>query len=80
MTMPSGAPVASWSVTGQMETTQLDSTGQATAGVRVFFRTGLGNTGSVFVPRSSYSPDNVRGMIADAAAAADAIGQLSSEG
>lgn len=79
MTSPSGAPVASWSVTGQMETTQLDSTGQATAGVRVFFRTGLGNTGSVFVPRASYAPDNVRGLVAAAAAAADAIGALTSD-
>lgn len=79
MTMPNQAPVTSWQVTGQMETTQLGDTGQAVAGVRVFFRTGLGNTGSIFVPRASYAPDNVRGLISEAAAAADAIGQLTSD-
>ena len=80
MSMPGGTQPASWQVTAQSETTQLDSAGQAVQGVRVFFRTGAGNTGSIFVPRASYAPDNVRGLIADAAAAADAVGRLTSEG
>lgn len=53
-----------WKVTSQQETYGVGPDGQATEGVKVFFTSDQGVSGSVFVPRKSYNPDNVRAAIA----------------
>lgn len=80
MTYPPDPPPVSWTVTGTQETTQVTDGGQAVRGYRIYFRTGNGATGSVFVPETRYLPDNVRSLLMAAAQNADAIAQLSSGG
>lgn len=70
---------STWTVTSQLsDQTQITSAGQVVTGHIVYFITGDGHRDSVFVPDDHYTPDNVRTMIAAQAAAADAVGQLSS--
>lgn len=77
MSMPNPADLTSWQVTGQTEYTQVNATGPPVNGVKVFYQTGQGHTGSVFVPYSQYNTQNVRSLVSAAAAQMDAIGQLS---
>lgn len=80
MTMPTPPPVTSWQVTGQAERTDIAADGTPVRGFTVYFSTGAGHQGSVFVPAGQYSTDTVRAMIAAAAARMDAVGALTSEG
>lgn len=80
MTMQAQAGNGSWSVTSQAEYTQIQPDGTPVRGYKVYYRTGNGQTGSVFVPPESYNPESVRAMIQAAAANTDAIGALSSGG
>lgn len=80
MTQPMPPPVTSWQVTGQAERTDIANDGTPVRGVVVYFLTGAGHQGSVFVPATQYTPDNVRAMIAKAAAQMDAVGALTSGG
>lgn len=77
-TPPSGGPV-SWQVTGQTEQTQISQGGSPVRGVQVFFTTGQGHEGSVFVPYVQYNPQTVRTLVGTAAAQMDAIGALNSQ-
>lgn len=79
MTMATPPPVTSWHVTSQTEFTQIGTDGTPVRGVKVFFITGTGQQGSVFVPASQYTPDQVRAQIEQAAQVADQVGSLSSE-
>ena len=72
-------PEVAWQVTAQQEVTEPGPTGSFEPGVRVSFRTGGGHTGSVFVPASRYSIDQVRAAVAGQAALLDAVGQLTSD-
>jgi hypothetical protein len=75
------APVhASWTVTGQMETTEFNQQGQVQKGVKVEFTTGQGHTGTVFVPQAQYNPDMVRQLVQARADLMDQVGSLSSSG
>jgi hypothetical protein len=66
-----------WSVTSQQQTTALYGT-RFVRGVEIAFVTGLGHSGSVFVPQDVYSnTDQVKAMVAAAAAQMDAVGSLS---
>ncbi|MGH7239404.1 MAG: hypothetical protein ACREHG_04970 [Candidatus Saccharimonadales bacterium] len=56
------APQATWKVTSQSQTTEQDTAGNFVSGWRVYFDTN-GTTGSVFVPQTIYTADNVRDMI-----------------
>lgn len=78
MTMPVPPPVTSWHVTGQAERTDIAADGNPVRGMTVYFTTGAGHQGSVFVPAAQYTADNVRAMIAAAAARMDEIGSLTS--
>lgn len=78
-TMPA-PPASTWDVTSQPEWTELTPGSGPVAGWRVMFTTGMGHTGTVFVPNAQYTPDNVRRMIAEKAATMDQIGSLSSSG
>lgn len=69
---------ATWRVTGQTETMALDGTGRYVAGVSVAFTTGNGHSGTVFVPRASFTVDNVRQAVQAAADLADNVGNLTS--
>lgn len=76
--MPNASDLTSWKVTGQNESTQVQQSGPPVPGVRVFFQTGQGHTGSVFVPQAQYTVTNVRALVNAAAAKMDAVGSLSS--
>lgn len=68
----------SWSVTGQV-TGQIVTTdsGQVVEGVAVYFVTGDGNSGSVFVPQAHYhNTAKVKELIRAEARQIDAIGSL----
>jgi hypothetical protein len=67
-----------WTVTGQQDTTDLDATGRAVRGYRIDFTTGLGNHGSVFVPKARYSVESARAAIMQHAAELDQVSALSS--
>lgn len=45
----------SWKVTSQTSGFGVDASGKAVEGVNINFTTGLGNMGSVFVPRLGFS-------------------------
>lgn len=79
MTMQDGAKPTTWRVTSQSQTTQINGAGAPVDGVEVFFTTGDGHSGSVFVAQNQYNPANVRDAIAAAATQMDAVGQLTSE-
>lgn len=66
-----------WAVTSQQETTDVNDAQQFVPGYRVYFRTNAGHAGSVFVPRTQYSPANVRTIIAAHADELDQVGALS---
>lgn len=68
-----------WTVTAQL-TDQADITqaGRAVIGVQVFFITGDGNEGSVFVANNHYTQKVVEHAIHAAAGMLDTIGKLTS--
>lgn len=69
-----------WTVTDQNSgQSDFTSAGQVVIGKRVFFLTGAGNRGSVFVPDDHYNPGTVAAMIAAEAAQLDAISALTSD-
>lgn len=74
---PQSQPNSGWVVTGQSESTIINDSNNVVSGVTVYFRTGNGTAGSVFVPQNLYTPDNVRAMIAQKAAQLDAVDRLS---
>lgn len=76
MSMPNPADLTSWTVTNQVEQTQVIGN-QPTRGVQVYYTTGKGNSGSVFVPYNTYTTDNVRAAVQAAASQMDAVGMLS---
>ena len=76
MAAPGDQPPPAWRVTGQVEYTQVGQTGPPVPGVKVFYITGQGHSGSVFVPQDVYNAAHVRDAVAAAAARMDAIGSL----
>lgn len=79
--MPTGevsaANAVPWTVTGQQETTIIGATGGAQEVMQVTFQLPDGTTGTVNVPLTAYTPDNVRKMIAAKAAVMHTINNLS---
>jgi len=78
MSMQAQPPQSSWKVTGQTEYTQVAATGPPVQGVKIFFTTGAGHSGSVFLPYSQYNTQSAANAVAAAAAQMDAVGALSS--
>lgn len=74
---PSGS---GWMVTGQ-DPDQLIVTdaGKPVSGTRVYFSTGEGNTGSVFIDDGHYHPKTVHAAVGARAALVDEIGALTSD-
>lgn len=68
---------SSWQVTDQV-TDQVITTnaGQVVVGTYVYFLTGDGHRGSVFVPDDHYAVGNISKMIAAKAAILDEVGKL----
>lgn len=79
MSMPSGQDAVSYTVTGQTERDQVQASGPPVRGVTIFYTTGKGNQGSVWVPYATYNqgPAQVAPIIAQAAGRMDQIGALS---
>lgn len=69
-----------WRVTQQV-TDQIINTqaGLTQTGVQVYYATGEGNEGSVFVPNQQYKEHVVRGMLEAGATLLDTIGKMSGE-
>lgn len=58
-----GNPEPAWTVTSQVETTDVGPEGSYVKGVKVAFRTATGATGSVFLPETAYTVEAVRQAI-----------------
>lgn len=71
------AGVTGWVITSQQETTELDQRGLAVHGVRIYFTTGKGQPGSVFIASNRYNAVNARAEVAARAAAMDEVAGLS---
>jgi hypothetical protein len=54
--------------------------GNYVAGVEVMIRTGLGNTGSLFVPMADFSPERIRPLAASLAQRLDDVSRLTEKG
>jgi hypothetical protein len=68
----------SWVITGQVTGQAVNNdAGQTIVGSYVYYKTGFGNTGSVFVPDNLLSEAHVRETVAAAAKLLDGIGRLS---
>ena len=78
MSMQAQPQPSSWKVTGQTEYTQVAATGPPVQGVKIFYTTGAGHSGSVFLPYSQYNTQTAAAAVAAAAAQMDAVGQLTS--
>lgn len=76
VTTEQNATGPTWQVTGQIEQTQIGANSQLVKGMLVSFTTGAGNSGSVFVPDSQYTPDKVKAAIVAQAAVLDAVSAL----
>lgn len=70
-----------WTVTSQTPNQMIvTDAGVSEQGTYVYFRTGNGHAGSVFVPDNHYNAKNVRQMIAAKAALIDEVGALTQPG
>jgi len=74
--MADQSQAVSWRVTGQMQTTRPSPSGEFVDGWLITFTTAAGNTGTVFVPSSQYTPDQVRAAIAAQARVMDEISAM----
>lgn len=69
-----------WRVTGQAQVTDVGDDARFVEGMRVAFTTGAGHSGSVFLPLTAFTPDNVRAAIDARAQTMDAIAALAADG
>lgn len=77
--LPPGMHHSGWRVTSQLtDQVIVTQAGQAVTGVQIFFTTGDGNEGSVFVAQNHYNPKTVKPLIHAQAGLIDTIGQDSS--
>lgn len=79
MTMPAPPPVTGWRVTTSLPKTEIGLDGSPSKGLQVNYTTTAGGNGSVFVPAGQDSVDNIRALVAAAAAKTDAINSLTSD-
>lgn len=77
---PTLPPPGGWRVTTQSQQTRvIPGTTGPVVGWVVGFITGAGNNGSVFIPLSQYTIDNVKAQITATAAELDAVSNLTHE-
>lgn len=74
--MSTPTPASTWQVTSQSPTTRVGPTNNVEDGYDIAFVTGLGQSGTVFVPNARYTPAYVKQAIAERAAQVDAVAQL----
>ena len=75
--LPKDMHHSGWVVTDQLtDQVIVTQAGQAITGVQIFFRTGNGNEGSIFVADNHYVPKVVKPAIDTQAALVDTIGDL----
>lgn len=70
------APYAGWKITSQQEGREQNAAGDFEQGVTVRFQTIGGHTGSVFIPNTVYSAEQVRMRVGARAQLMDQIGEL----
>lgn len=82
MSMPAEGDATTYVVTGQIERDQVGPVGPPVRGVAISFQTAKGNSGSVWVPYTTYNqgPDVVAPLIHTQAARMDQIGALGQSG
>ncbi len=65
-----------WRVTGQSPAKQPTTAGTFQDGINVTFITGKGVVGTIFVPETVYTPENVKALIAQKVAVLDQVSAL----
>jgi hypothetical protein len=76
MSMPNPSDLTTWKVTGQTERDQIQPGSAPVKGVQIYYQTSKGVTGSIWVPYSQYTTENVRAAIQAAASQMDAVSML----
>lgn len=77
--VPANVHHSGWRVTSQLtDQVIITEAGKAVTGVQIFFITGNGNEGSIFVANNHYTPKVVRPALHAAAQQIDTIGQMAS--
>lgn len=74
--MADSTPAITWQIVSQIEGTGRQEGGGFVQGVTVGFTTSNGHAGSVFVPKSSYTPDNVRALVQGQVELMNRVGSL----
>jgi hypothetical protein len=74
--MPEPSAQPQWEVIGQREEIRVGPSGQLVHGVVVQFRTASGAVGTVFVPETAYTVEEVRRIVAAKAAEVEAVARL----
>jgi hypothetical protein len=69
---------AAWQVDSQVERTRATPANTVEEGYDIAFHTGQGHSGTVFVPRSRYTVENVAQLVQEQADRLDAVGSLRS--
>lgn len=68
---------ASWAITGQLDgQLQVGTAGQVITGTVIYFQTGEGNQGSVFIPQTRYDAKEVRKVVQVKADVMDEVSAL----
>ena len=70
-------PSSGWTITAQIEGTRVVPPGRVETGTTVYFTTGNGDQGSVFVPLAQYNVETVKAAVAARAGQLDAIANMS---
>jgi folate-dependent phosphoribosylglycinamide formyltransferase PurN len=70
-------PSSGWTITGQVEGVQVSTAGRVVNGTTVYFVTGNGDAGSVFVEAAKYNAETVTALVGARAMQLDAIANLS---
>lgn len=78
MTTMGTPPGTGWSIVDQQSETKIGAGNLAVEGITVWFRTQYGATSSIWLPRTSYTVDNVRRAITELATEMDSVHTLTS--
>ncbi len=74
--MATAPELSGWKVTGQTPAKQPTNGGTFQDGINVTFITGKGVVGTIFVPETVYTPENVKALVAQKVAVLDAVSSL----
>lgn len=65
-----------WTITAQVQSTDMGPANAYVDGVRVTFQTAAGAIGSLFIPNTEYTVERVRSLVAARAAVMDQVAGL----